>query len=160
MTESVDKQQRLRRAIGPGRRSLNTNGVDPMASSESVFKVARAVALSITAKGEIALAARVLKRLALLALVLFAMLAVGCSGAVDPSGDRTPDAGQVDGSAGAASVPTPVDRTCGAGEQGYVSAFDLSLTGYDCTEVINRSGIPGGRSWCCPTGWNSADTSI
>lgn len=84
-----------------------------------------------------------------LALVLLAMLAIGCSAAVETSGDPTPDVEQVDGGAGAASMPTPVDRACTAAEQGYVSAAGLSLTESGCTEVVNNSGISGGRAWCC-----------
>ena len=80
---------------------------------------------------------------------------IGCCPPDLPKGgaavDTAPDAEQ-GGAAGAASMPTPEDRACVAGEQGSVTSPGLSLTGYGCTEVINRSGIPGARSWCCPVG--------
>ena len=79
-----------------------------------------------------------------------ALWLVGCSGAVD-SGNTTPDAEQ-GGDAGTASMPAPVDRACVTGEEAFVSPFGLSLTGYGCTEVVNQSGIPGARAWCCPSG--------
>gem|GEM_PF-6574532 len=87
------------------------------------------------------------KSIALLGLVCVVLL--GCGG----SGDSTPSPEPVaDGDAGASPMPAPVDRACVTGEQGYVTAFALSLTSYGCTEVVNRSGIAGGRSWCCPSG--------
>jgi len=111
-------------------------------SAKSLIKAGRAVALGI---------------LVLLALAL----CVGCSAAVDTSGDTTLDPEQVDGGAGvaSASVSTLVDRACVAGEEGLVTPFGLSLTESGCTERLNTSGIPGGRSWCCPSGTIPADTT-
>lgn len=92
-------------------------------------------------------------------LALLALALVGCGSAVDSSGDPTPNAEQGDGDAGSEPMPPPVDRACVAGEQGYVTGFGLLLSGYGCTEVVNRSGIDGGRSWCCPSGMFATDTA-
>jgi len=47
-------------------------------------------------------------------------------------------------------VAAPVDRACTADERGYVTAAVLALD--DCTEIVNRSGVVGGRVWCCVDG--------
>lgn len=91
--------------------------------------------------------------LALLALVIL----VGCGSTVDPCGDTSPNAEEAGGDAGLS--PAPVDRACVPGEQGNVTGFALSLAGYGCTEIVNRSGITGGRSWCCPSGTFATDTA-
>jgi hypothetical protein len=88
----------------------------------------------------------------IVALVLtLLMLLTACGASGGSPGDTTPDA-EEGGDAGAPSMPAPVDRACVMGEEGLVTAAGLSLAGYGCTEVVNRSGIAGGRSWCCPSG--------
>jgi len=140
-------------AIGVEMRAVLTEERhDPGLTATVLDAHAKRAALAITtlssAIGQIALLAR------FGALALAVLLSVGCSGAESSDGE---------GCAGAAPMPALVDRACVAGEQGNVTGYGLSLTGEGCTEVVNRSGITGARSWCCPIGaiaYDSPDAGV
>jgi len=98
------------------------------------------------ASGEILSKSLCVRALFLALLVLL----TGCGAAIESSGDTDAEQG---GAAGAASIPEPADRACvWPDERGNVTPAGLSLAGYGCTEVVNRSGIVGARFFCCPVG--------
>lgn len=55
-----------------------------------------------------------------------------------------------DGAEAEPPASTLPDRACYyPDESACVTQPALSLTEYGCEEIVNRSGIPGARAWCC-----------